>query len=373
MQISLVYFQFQVVTEMKVILPEKHQSKLNNVNICTWKYQLKNETIFKKHFKESNMNVGKGFILNMTVEEQFQIAIRAKELFTNKKYERKVNIIEFMFNSWFCFQLQDVKFDVFYFLEQRILTEVQYIWLSSSLPYPDIDEQRIQTSGNVKDDLSPPLFLIQSYSYIMKKLQWPHSDNCINYQDLGFNRQQNAIDNCINDLLMQNEKKMYRKIMILRNDSKLNSYKSYIPSYINLNSSVAINCKRKFENNDDCYTESVFSLLKSQESAQKEYGQSVLVLLEPSQTPSMNIESKTKLAIVEYLTYILGALGSWLGFSFIGCNPVPCFLAKKKLNQPTPRIHNVSLTRQSLVSMRKHISTLYSEIDRMKLQQSQIT
>lgn len=29
---------------------------------------------------------------------------------------------------------------------------------------------------------------------------------------------------------------------------------------------------------------------------------------------------------ISYVTYILGAIGSWIGFSFIGINPIPNFI-----------------------------------------------
>lgn len=43
--------------------------------------------------------------------------------------------------------------------------------------------------------------------------------------------------------------------------------------------------------------------------------------------PSFRIASKAKIEDIDLITYILGALGSWIGFSFLGFNPIP-FLSK---------------------------------------------
>lgn len=85
-----------------------------------------------------------------------------------------------------------------------------------------------------------------------------------------------------------------------------------------------------------------FSQITTREIPDKKYfNKSILVRLRSSNAPSVDIESKTKLAILEYPTYILDALGSWLGFSFIGCTVPTRFcdsLGNKRLN------HNKAFT-----------------------------
>lgn len=38
---------------------------------------------------------------------------------------------------------------------------------------------------------------------------------------------------------------------------------------------------------------------------------------------SYNVKSKPRTDDIDYVTYILGALGSWIGFSLIGINSIP--------------------------------------------------
>ena len=39
--------------------------------------------------------------------------------------------------------------------------------------------------------------------------------------------------------------------------------------------------------------------------------------------PSFAAESKLRIDDIDFVTYILGALGPWLGFSFLAVNPIP--------------------------------------------------
>ena len=41
------------------------------------------------------------------------------------------------------------------------------------------------------------------------------------------------------------------------------------------------------------------------------------------------MESKARINIIDFITYVMGALGSWIGFSFLLINPVP-FIFKIK-------------------------------------------
>ena len=40
-------------------------------------------------------------------------------------------------------------------------------------------------------------------------------------------------------------------------------------------------------------------------------------------SPSFMMESKARINVIDFITYIMGALGSWIGFSFLLINPVP--------------------------------------------------
>ena len=42
--------------------------------------------------------------------------------------------------------------------------------------------------------------------------------------------------------------------------------------------------------------------------------------------PSFEMESKPRINAIDFITYIFGALGSWIGFSFLVINPVPWVL-----------------------------------------------
>lgn len=53
----------------------------------------------------------------------------------------------------------------------------------------------------------------------------------------------------------------------------------------------------------------------------------------PTNQPSCNLTSKTRIEKINLTTYISGALGSWIGFSFAGINPVPFFAQVKDVTR----------------------------------------
>lgn len=69
--------------------------------------------------------------------------------------------------------------------------------------------------------------------------------------------------------------------------------------------------------------------------------------------PSFTLESKPRIDNIDYVTYILGALGSWLGFSFLGVNPIPYLL---KVASNTPVSSNVD-TGQTFLELRTELKT----------------
>ena len=81
--------------------------------------------------------------------------------------------------------------------------------------------------------------------------------------------------------------------------------------------------------------------------------------------------SKPKIDDIDYVTYILGALGSWFGFSFIGINPIPYLLEMPGREKVIPINHNIYKTRYKQIKLELVEKT--KEINSIKLKITQIT
>ena len=81
-------------------------------------------------------------------------------------------------------------------------------------------------------------------------------------------------------------------------------------------------------------------------------------------SPSFMIESKARINIIDFITYIMGALGSWIGFSFLLINPVP-FIFKIKDNAIAASEATSSDSNQDEMSNRNKLDS-----DRMKSRMS---
>lgn len=169
--------------------------------------------------------------------------------------------------------------------------------------------------------------LVNVYSYTTKKLKWLYSDDCIKYQitspfGKSINTRLNAIIDCMNKKSMQKGDKLSFHQVAMRNESIYGNYSLDDDSLIFWES-----CEKLFKN-FDCNHRVYFI----EAGVPKDFDgvlHSLWINLTPDRDPSFVIESKARIDNIEYVTYVLGALGSWFGFSFLIINPFPYFITLK--------------------------------------------
>lgn len=77
---------------------------------------------------------------------------------------------------------------------------------------------------------------------------------------------------------------------------------------------------------DDCNKTTIFTQVETLSTPVLVKLPNLLFSKQPDYDPSFVLESKPRIDDIDFVTYILGALGSWLGFSFLGVNPIPYLL-----------------------------------------------
>ena len=83
----------------------------------------------------------------------------------------------------------------------------------------------------------------------------------------------------------------------------------------------------KYEKNE-CDSETIFTQIVAKNSNRTEPNESHYFFhFGDSNQPSTVVTSNAKIIFVDLITYIFGALGTWIGFSFLQLNPVPHFIA----------------------------------------------
>ena len=139
----------------------------------------------------------------------------------------------------------------------------------------------------------------------------------------GFMDRNDAINSCMNDIgVKKNKVGNYVKIFKMAADydtTPLPQYRKY--------------CTNKFHNLD-CVSVNILTKIRHEKSRpvsnqtylyQAELYEDQLIEFDVllSEDPSFQVVSQPKILMIDYITYVLGACGTWFGFSFLILNPLP--------------------------------------------------
>ena len=81
-----------------------------------------------------------------------------------------------------------------------------------------------------------------------------------------------------------------------------------------------------------------------------------------SQDPSFAIYSKERINPIDYVTFILGTVGTWLGISMVSFNPVPMLFVVKQGVVPIMARQSCKEQQNSTENRMRNIETQYDEI-----------
>lgn len=311
-QISMNYFLFDVVSDIKIILPEENIARGNlSLTACIASAKIANKTLVAR----IKLKYGANFtIQSMTMQERFDVAIRGNEIFGNE------NVTELIWRRYHCYVLKNVGI-MSYRMKHNYVKDSTYVRFQLSRSFPEIDLAMYRAFDDLKTDSN--YATLESNTYFIHKLPFPYIDNCINYGALGMRNQRFAIQQCV-VAEEKNRSNRYPNNAIARYEHKILRYRQ-----ANDNFTLDKECKKKYEGYGDCYNELVFTQIFSEkhEYTNTEY---VVIWVDYGHLASYDINSKPRIDPIDFVTYILGAFGSWLGFSFLGCNPIQYFLKTKE-------------------------------------------
>lgn len=328
-QISINYFAFDVVSDIKIIMPEEiHGTK--SLNLFFPIYEVKNETIFekiwKKYFPNHSISVSNEIEIirdTFTLEDLLDIAISPTKLFKNITNETIVSICGRLIG----YHIPNILFNSRTYLNQKYLLNVSFAFLTVGGTFPDIDIHRFLPATELGDTDRRISISIESHSYFVTKLSFPYVDDCINYSKFGFRNQDDAIIKCVRNIstlygfMTRNDSSFLQSRSLMRTDSAKEHLRG---------------CDLKYHKGD-CMKESIFTIIHQYMQPRVNKTNTELIriddidnlielYMEKGNEPSFKVESKPRINLIDFITYILGAMGSWLGFSFIACNPIPYFL-----------------------------------------------
>lgn len=352
-KISVDFFKYEVLKDISVIMPEELEvaNRADRVTyFCLWNSDVlvieKYASLFQKKVRldpELRRFVGSEYLdlqkyqvlQRFTIEERFDITL---DIIGMKRKKKIQNFQEFMVGDKYCFEAASESYIT---LPATSLINVTNIRIARGQPLPLFDYRRLDMLKVEYSSNFSSTYETISYQYSMEKLKWPYNDLCINYQEKGYLNQLNAIVDCLDSrinitntisqyhFVMKNDIRYYNRsidYVIRRPDSEL--WRSHF-GFCN-----------SLHRDPDC--KEIVHLTESR-LAESKPDHKPKVYLRPGtdKNPSFTRVSKPRIGTIDYVTYVLGALGAWIGFSFIAINPVPYFLSisrDAKTNTFMPRM-----------------------------------
>ena len=348
-QISINYFAFSVVSDIKIIMPGIVQKKA--LNLCfqcgeILNYSMYDELVKKyfmteyenKYVRRNGMDFKMDFLFNRSIEERFNLMINPNEIFQDQlNYGSK----QFLISYFNCYQLYPVLNETNSMIMQSPLElGVRYRYEASNIYMKNITHMFISLSkvnflpwseftttdvvANILPEKGSTVFFISSQSYEIDKLKSPYTDHCIDYTIFGYGDREDALRKCMNEESIETYGKV-SGVQIFERENILNEkyslYGKYSILMLESDQTMWKKCldRHKYDN---CHKKFMFTKL-SMKTIPILNGNTTFFALSRSRNPSFKIESKARIDDIDFVTYIFGALGSWIGFSFLVLNPFP--------------------------------------------------
>lgn len=305
-QISTNFFRFDVIRDIKVIMPEQINNSGIALNICFENSQVVTEDAVMAAGNIYEVN-REELIIKMSANQRFNSTPGSGPLFPSSN-----EVERFLFGTKFCYQVKNVTNVV---AEGHLLGKVKATSLSRGEKLPSFDHNRLVT---VILDLvrSNSRFDVKYHVHSFNRLKWPYTDNCADY----IVSQIQAIVHCINLISLNKTNTLYQ-YKVVRSKSR---HIDRVIDTAEVEEHERI-CTNKFPQLD-CIQNVYLTSSTAKSETTKVWLGKIKFFTGDDSDPSYWIQSKPRIDNIDFVTYILGSLGAWIGFSFIVINPVPYFL-----------------------------------------------
>ena len=348
-QISINFFEFDVNKDINIRMPSEFDYKAGtSVYFCfkmdqffdqeqfrdlmlVWSKSNKTDkrsVVDKWLQKGMSPSVAYSFRRHATVGEIFQAVL-------NESIFRESSIIEILFEHKICFTSSKTELGPIFLGDRytkrrnrvnRVLDNVTSVFVALGDNYPYFDPQSLIEIDNIR---KIGVLLLRSYSYNIIKKEFPYSDKCYEYRLSKIVNQYEAIIKCREELPGNKVASYYR--IISKNDFHV----------YNLTRDSRLRDGKCNQQPPDCNRTVHFTSFRMDMRGGNFSDLDLFIVPEEGKDPSFTLVSKPRIDNIDYVTFILGALGSWLGFSFLGINPVPYLLTVANVT-PSNQVQDLS-------------------------------
>lgn len=301
----------------------------------------------------------KKFVSQLNIGDRFYISPKSSEIISNEFNKKFDDVKVFIIGSKLCYQINATT-------DPRILksklSQVNEMWLSRGRGLKHFDHRRQVQIKEFSEQNKTTEISVESHWYHIKKLKWPYRDVCIFYEDIGYNNRLDAICRCTK----------------LKNSDWVNWIPEYqivrkkdVHYYGNItqltSSELLLKCTEMYPNLDCNQRIYITAAAISFDDLLKDDPDIKFYVID-NKNPSFVIKSKPRIDDIDFVTYIFGALGAWIGFSFISINPIPYLIMYEKNRISKDESWKIQILYREAVMSRNRIKKLESRIvaDRVK-------
>ena len=419
MEISVIYFKFDVVSNVAILMPGEEAR--TSLNICFLAEDVVNYTRGKikiDEYLKNNSELAEiiperhrdSFYLLKRVIDKYEKECTTTSWLIECRYDRQ-HLARYIFTVAYMLDITKHYDELFrqnpdvnesmtrkyllrnyvcYNINGRINTDAEHDWATTTIGYKkrkfvqigELSKESFRLVKKTVATLGPygsipwtglfssteieltKLVLNEVHmsgnSFAATRVPWPYVEDCVDYKKLGFLDRDDAINSCMNDIGIEKHK-IGNGIKIFMKG--INYQTGDMEKYRNL-------CSKKFYNSD-C---SSLNMVTKPDHTTKEFTPSInhtriWYTVTLSKDPSFEVASQPKIVPIDYITYILGACGTWFGFSFLMFNPTPlvkyCF--RKNNSLPSADDGNeISKINKLIGKNKKHKKTIAMLINRVK-------
>ena len=190
MKISVNYFKFKVVTNIKLIQPEEVEVE-KYLDWCFEINELFNRTKFDMVHRGRNFE-------DLSMRELLSIALDPDEIFEHVHDDAKLHKLRKELVPMFiiCYQIQMNHSGQVSALSDNYTQLVTFTSIALSGLIPDIDANRFTHHYLIRKESTSFLLTLMSYDYYIRKLKYPYVDNCFDYRDDNYFDKWGGVNHC---------------------------------------------------------------------------------------------------------------------------------------------------------------------------------
>lgn len=204
-----------------------------------------------------------------------------------------------------------------------------------TLPFESLMVQPLIRRNVLRPQTLNSVFVFPGY-FTVENLKPPYKTRCIDYPQMNFQNQADCFQSCvINQTLKELSKYPYSAFIMNSSSKQLVSYKDADdPQTARQLDAIANQCEQSQKcKHNSCLSRTVITFTNFVDGTGEEFS----IVMATPQRPWTYIRHEPSMSFVTFITYLMGAFGTWTGISIMYLSPFKWAMKKKNKVTILPR------------------------------------